>query len=126
MRDRPQCREMLDRFNGSVREFMSPQGFGGANGIFALHTRLYMERFGATREDFGRFCIAQRTNALLNPNALMKKPLTLEDLFKKTKHKPSLYYLPLTPEQVLELQKKELAEKEKEENGTGSGREREG
>jgi len=71
--------EMLDRFNGSVREFMSPQGFGGANGIFALHTRLYMERYGATREDFGRFCIALRTNALLNPNALFKAPLTMAD-----------------------------------------------
>jgi len=71
--------EMLDRFNGSVREFMSPQGFGGANGIFALHTRLYMERYGATREDFGRFCIALRANALLNPNALFKAPLTMAD-----------------------------------------------
>jgi acetyl-CoA acetyltransferase len=70
--------ETLDRFNGSVREFMSPQGFGGANGMFALHTRLYMERHGATREDFGRFCIALRANALLNPNALFKQPLTLE------------------------------------------------
>jgi acetyl-CoA acetyltransferase len=70
--------ETLDRFNGPVREFMSPQGFGGANGMFALHTRLYMERYGAVREDFGRFCIALRANALLNPNALFKTPLTME------------------------------------------------
>lgn len=70
--------ETLDRFNGPVREFMSPQGFGGANGMFALHTRLYMERYGATREDFGRFCVALRANALLNPNALFKTPLTME------------------------------------------------
>jgi acetyl-CoA acetyltransferase len=54
---------------------MSPQGFGGANGMFALHTRLYMERYGATREDFGRFCIALRWNALRNPNALFKEEL---------------------------------------------------
>jgi acetyl-CoA acetyltransferase len=71
--------ETLDRFNGSVREFRSPQGFGGANGMFALHTRLYMERYGATREDFGQFCIALRSNALLNPNALFKAPLTMQD-----------------------------------------------
>jgi acetyl-CoA acetyltransferase len=70
--------ETLDHFNGSVREFMSPQGFGGANGMFALHTRLYMERHGATREDFGRFCIALRANALKNPNALFKQPLTMD------------------------------------------------
>jgi acetyl-CoA acetyltransferase len=68
----------LDHFNGSVREYMSPQGFGGANGMFALHTRLYMERHGATREDFGRFCIALRHNALRNPNALFKQALTMD------------------------------------------------
>lgn len=71
--------ETLDRFNGSVREFMSPQGFGGANGMFALHTRLYMERHGATREDFGKFCVSLRENASLNPNALLRKPLTMSD-----------------------------------------------
>ncbi len=70
--------ETLDRFNGSVRDYMSPQGFGGANGMFALHTRLYMERYGATREDFGRFCIALRANALRNPNALFKEALTMD------------------------------------------------
>ncbi len=68
----------LDHFNTSVRDFMSPQGFGGANGMFALHTRLYMERYGATREDFGRFCIALRANALRNPNALFKEALTMD------------------------------------------------
>src|SRR5690606_3226867 len=71
--------ETLDRFNGSVREFMSPQGFGGANGMVPLHTRLYMERHGATHEDFGKFCISLRANALLNPNALFKVPLTMTD-----------------------------------------------
>ncbi|CAB3893587.1 thiolase family protein [Achromobacter denitrificans] len=71
--------ETLDRFNGSIKEYMSPQGFGGANGMFALHTRLYMERHGATPEDFGRFCVALRENALRNPNALFKTPLTLDD-----------------------------------------------
>ncbi|MCY1524877.1 hypothetical protein D9M68_598350 [compost metagenome] len=71
--------ETLDHFNGSIKEYMSPQGFGGANGMFALHTRLYMERHGATREDFGRFCVGLRENALRNPNALFKTPLTLDD-----------------------------------------------
>jgi acetyl-CoA acetyltransferase len=71
--------ETLDRFNGSIKEYMSPQGFGGANGMFALHTRLYMERHGATREDFGRFCIGLRENGLRNPNSLFKKPLTMDE-----------------------------------------------
>jgi acetyl-CoA acetyltransferase len=71
--------ELLDRFNTSMRDYFAPYGFGGANGVFALHTRLYMEEFGAKREDFGTLCIAQRANALLNPNALMNKPLSMED-----------------------------------------------
>jgi acetyl-CoA acetyltransferase len=69
----------LDHFNGSVRDFMSPQGFGGANGMFALHTRLYMERYGATEQDFGQFCISLRSNATRNPNALLRREMTLDD-----------------------------------------------
>ena len=38
-----------------------------------------MRKYGATREDFGKLCIAQRQNALKNPNALFKKPLTMEE-----------------------------------------------
>jgi acetyl-CoA acetyltransferase len=72
--------DMIDRtFNASLRDYMAPYGFGGANGMFALHTRLYMERHGATREDFGRLAIAQRCNALLNPNALFKVPLSMDE-----------------------------------------------
>lgn len=74
--------DALDHFNGSVREYMSPQGFGGANGMFALHTRLYMERYGATQQDFGRFCIALRENALRNPNALFKEALSMDAYLK--------------------------------------------
>ena len=71
--------DLMDRFNGSVRDYLGPYGFGGPNGIFALHTRLYMEQFGARREDFGKLVIAQRANALLNPNALFKTPLSMEE-----------------------------------------------
>lgn len=71
--------ELLDRFNTSMRDYFAPYGFGGANGVFALHTRLYMEQFGAEREDFGRLCLAQRANAQLNPNALLKSPMSMDD-----------------------------------------------
>jgi acetyl-CoA acetyltransferase len=37
-----------------------------------------MAEYGVTREDFGRIAVAQRTNALAYPNAIMKSPLTLE------------------------------------------------
>ena len=37
----------------------------------------YMHTYGATREDFGRLCVSQRNNALRNPHAIMKEPLTM-------------------------------------------------
>jgi acetyl-CoA acetyltransferase len=65
--------------NPGQHDYMGPWGYGAANGVFALHTRLYMEKFGAEREDFGRLCLAQRRNAMLNPNALLRSPLTMEE-----------------------------------------------
>lgn len=71
-------RKTLANFSRFAQDATYPYGAGGANASFALIARHYMNRFGATREDFGKLCVAQRDNALKNPNALMKKPLTLE------------------------------------------------
>ncbi|HYF20108.1 MAG TPA: thiolase family protein, partial [Ramlibacter sp.] len=56
-----------------------PYGSGGPNSIFAFITAHYMRAYGAKREDFGRIAVDQRTNALRNPNALFKKPLTMQE-----------------------------------------------
>lgn len=40
-----------------------PYGAGGPNAAFAMITRNYMERYGATREDFARIAVDQRYNA---------------------------------------------------------------
>ena len=65
--------------NPGQHDYMGPWGYGAANGVFAMHTRLYMDRFGATREDFGRLAVAQRENAQKNPNALFcGTPLTMQ------------------------------------------------
>lgn len=72
-------RNMLSSFSRFAMDASYPYGYGGPNANFALLTDRYMQTYGATREDFGRICVAQRNNALRNPNALMKKPLTLDD-----------------------------------------------
>lgn len=72
-------RNMLSSFSRFAMDASYPYGYGGPNANFALLTDRYMQTYGATREDFGRIAVAQRANALLNPHALMKKPLTLED-----------------------------------------------
>jgi acetyl-CoA acetyltransferase len=71
-------RQMLGGFSHFARDASYPYGSGGPNSIFAFITASYMRTFGATREDFGRIAVAQRANALKNPNALFKVPLTLE------------------------------------------------
>jgi acetyl-CoA acetyltransferase len=72
-------RQTLGSFSDFARDASYPYGAGGPNSIFAFITAYYMREYGATREDFGRIAVDQRSNALKNPNALLKKPLTLAD-----------------------------------------------
>ncbi len=70
-------RSTLNQFSRFAQDAVYPYGAGGPNASFALLTTHYMRSTGATREDFGKLCVAQRDNALRYPHALMKKPLTL-------------------------------------------------
>ena len=70
---------MLDEFTPAIRDYLAPHGFGGANGIFALVQSRHSHLYGTRREQLGRLAVTQRGHALLNPNALFREPLTLED-----------------------------------------------
>lgn len=72
-------RQLLSAFSRFSLDASYPYGFGGPNATFSLIMDAYMAEYGATRADFGRIAVAQRANALRNPHALMKKPLSLED-----------------------------------------------
>src|SRR5918994_3336323 len=72
-------RQTLGSFSHFARDASYPYGSGGPNSIFAFITAAYMRACGATREDFGRIAVAQRANALKNPNAMFKKPLALDE-----------------------------------------------
>jgi acetyl-CoA acetyltransferase len=69
----------LANFSQFARDAVYPYGAGGPNASFAFLTSYYMRTYGATREDFGKLCVAQRANALKFEHALFKKPLTLEE-----------------------------------------------
>ncbi len=57
-----------------------PYGAGGPNAAFSLITQHYMEKYGATREDFARICLDQRYNANHYAPALLgHKTLTLQN-----------------------------------------------
>lgn len=72
-------RQTLGSFSNFARDATYPYGSGGPNSIFAFITAHYMRTFGATREDFGRIAVDQRSNALKNPYAMFKKPLSLDE-----------------------------------------------
>ena len=72
-------RQTLGSFSHFARDASYPYGSGGPNSVFAFITANYMRTYGAQREDFGRIAVAQRSNALKNPNALFKKPLSLDE-----------------------------------------------
>ena len=69
----------LANFSQFARDAVYPYGAGGPNASFAFLTAHYMRSHGATREDFGKLCVAQRANALKFPHALFKKPLSMEE-----------------------------------------------
>ncbi len=71
-------RRNTSAFSQFSQDAVYPYGSGGPNTSFALLTAYYMRTFGAERKDFGKLCVAQRNNALKNPLALFRRPLTLE------------------------------------------------
>jgi acetyl-CoA acetyltransferase len=71
-------RQTLENFSRFNQDAVYPYGAGGANVSFALIARNYMRTYGVKREDLGKIAVSQRANALRNPDALMKTPLTIE------------------------------------------------
>ena len=59
-------------FSVFSRDAVLPYGSGGPNASFAFLTSYYMREYGATREDFGKLCVAQRENALTYPQPCSK------------------------------------------------------
>jgi acetyl-CoA acetyltransferase len=46
---------------------------------FALYAQAYFEKYGANEEQLGAIAVNNRANAAHNPNAIYRKPLTLDD-----------------------------------------------
>ena len=61
--------------------FNAAAGLVGPGQMFALLARRHMHLYGTTREHFAEVAISTRANAVTNPNALMRTPLTTDDYF---------------------------------------------
>jgi acetyl-CoA C-acetyltransferase len=62
-----------------AREFGPEYGYFGATAAHAFGATRHMHLYGTTRDDFGEIAVAFREHALRNPDASMKKPLSIED-----------------------------------------------
>lgn len=65
---------------GSYRpEFQEPYGPQGPPGLFGFLQRRYAEQYPLKVEALAKIAMVQRQHALLNPNAIFKQPMTLDD-----------------------------------------------
>jgi len=65
----------------SFQQWSLPYWAPSAASWIALHADLHMRQTGLTREQMAMIPINQRKNAALNPNAMYRDPLTLDDYF---------------------------------------------
>ena len=59
--------------------YHTPWGLTSQGALYALTIRRYMAQTGMTERQLGAVAVAERAWAALNPNALMRKPITLDD-----------------------------------------------
>jgi acetyl-CoA acetyltransferase len=72
-------KDLVDNYNCTTRDFLTPMGVGGPNALFAMVTQSHMREYGLKREDYGAVCVAQREWARRNPHAVYRVPLKLND-----------------------------------------------
>lgn len=60
-------------------QYQAPYGYFAPPQQFAMYARAHMNAYGTTEEQFGRIAVRQRANAVKNPRALKRDPITLDD-----------------------------------------------
>lgn len=60
-------------------QYQAPYGYFAPPQQFAMYTRAHMLKYGTTHEHLGHVAVAQRANAVKNPRALKRDPITMDD-----------------------------------------------
>jgi len=66
-------------YNTVTQKHLSPLGHGGPNGVYALVTARQMKAYGLEKSDYAQIAVAQRRWAALNPSAVYRTPLTIDE-----------------------------------------------
>jgi acetyl-CoA acetyltransferase len=72
-------KQLVEHYNLTTRTWLRPLENGGPNSLFAMLTQRHAKHYGLTRRDYGALCVAQRAWAALNPHAVYRTPLTIDD-----------------------------------------------
>ncbi|MDZ7675440.1 MAG: OB-fold domain-containing protein [Acidimicrobiales bacterium] len=64
---------------GGWMQWRAPFGAMSASNWIGMNANQYLHRYGATRELFGRIALNDRANAALNPAAIYRDPMTMDD-----------------------------------------------
>jgi acetyl-CoA acetyltransferase len=59
--------------------YHAPWGMTSQGALYALTFRRYAELYGISERDLGHVAVAQREGSSRNPNAILRKPITLDD-----------------------------------------------
>jgi acetyl-CoA acetyltransferase len=70
---------LVSHYNRATSEHLAPIPTGGPNAQFALVTQRHMARHGLDRADYGAISVLQRSWAGLNPGAVHREPLGIDD-----------------------------------------------
>jgi acetyl-CoA acetyltransferase len=60
-------------------QYQAPYGYFAPPQQFAMFARTHMLAYGTTHEQLGQVAVGQRANAVKNPRALKRDPITLDD-----------------------------------------------
>jgi acetyl-CoA acetyltransferase len=71
--------ERMDERLPELNQRHVPHGLVSAFQEMAMITRRYMIDYGTTEDDFAEVAVTFREHAIRNPNAVMRKPMTIED-----------------------------------------------
>jgi acetyl-CoA acetyltransferase len=63
------------------REWTAPFGAASAANWIAMYAQRYMHEFGLTREQLAQVALTCRANAVLNPDAVYRTPMSMDDYF---------------------------------------------
>ena len=67
------------RVSGPLREWRAPFGAMSAANWIAMNANQYMHRYGAPKEMLGLIALNGRKNAALNPAAIYREPMSMDD-----------------------------------------------